>query len=232
MNFAPGWIRLALTAEKKIDKYVALSHRWGNLSVDQKMFCTHQSNLESRLRGFHVSELPKTFQDAVKVVRAIGIRYLWIDSLCIVQWGDEKRDWNNEASKMQDVYSEAYCVIAATAASDSYCGFLDRYNRVESFHVDGPSGRICVSSDIDDFDQDVEAAEINNRAWILQESVLARRIIHFTSNQMYWECGKGVYCENLTRLKWYVQFAYTLVTWIFADMILKFSERKVFHHGS
>jgi len=202
MNFAPGWIPLVHAAERTTDDYIALSHRWGNLSEAQKTFRTSQSNFSSRQYGFHVSELPKTFQDAVKVVRAIGLRYLWIDSLYIVQTGDGGIDWRHEVTKMQDVFSEAYCVIAATAASDSHSGFLDNYTRVESFRICGASyGEFCISSDVDNYDEDVSNATINTRAWVMQESVLARRTIHFTSNQMYWECGKAVYCENLTRLK-------------------------------
>ena len=201
LGFSPGWIRLVLASERKSNHYIALSHRWGGLTEAQKMFCTSTKNLEDRRQAFHVSELPKTFRDAVKVVRAMGLKYLWIDSLCIIQSGDDGQDWKVEVTRMENVFSEAYCVIAATAASDSYSGFFDIYNEVESFRVSCPAGQLNVSSNVDDFDRDVGDAEINTRAWVLQESVLARRTVHFTPYQMYWECGKRVYCESLTRLK-------------------------------
>ncbi|KAF3050417.1 hypothetical protein E8E11_006316 [Didymella keratinophila] len=103
---------------------------------------------------------------------------------------------------MEDVFSEAYCVIVATAASDPNSGFLGNYTKVESFRIHGVLyGQFCVSSDVEDHDQDVSNATINTRAWVMQESVLARRIIHFTSNQMYWERGEAIYYENLLRLK-------------------------------
>ena len=60
--------------------------------------------------------------------------------------------------------------------------------------------RFYTCADIDDFDN-AGKAQLNSRAWAMQERVLAQRTIHFSANQTYWECGKGDYCENLTRLK-------------------------------
>ncbi|KAF3031213.1 hypothetical protein E8E12_001177 [Didymella heteroderae] len=145
--------------------------------------------------------LPKTFQDAVEVTRAIEIRYLWIDSLCIIQEGDGGKDWDQESIKMEDVFSQAYCTIAATSAANSCSGFLDRTLRTESILIQPEIGaRFYISTDIDDYDRDVEGATLNRRAWVLQEAILSRRILHFTANQIYFGCGEGVYCENLVRL--------------------------------
>ncbi|KAF6818651.1 heterokaryon incompatibility protein [Colletotrichum plurivorum] len=66
--------------------------------------------------------LPKTFQDAITVTRGLGIDYIWIDTLCIIQ-GD-KDDWENESTKMEEVFSAAYCTISAAAAKSSLDGFL------------------------------------------------------------------------------------------------------------
>ncbi|KAJ8111996.1 hypothetical protein OPT61_g5530 [Boeremia exigua] len=182
----PGWIRLINAAERRTDTYIALSHCWGNLSNTQKSFCTSKDNMPRRRRGFHVSELPKTFQDAIKVS------------------GDDYEDWNYESAQMKHVFSQAYCVIAATAAVDSLSGFLDTQEgrRTEYVCVQDRSERqFYISTDLDDFDNDVGKAKLNTRAWAMQELVLARRTIHFSANQIYWECGKGIHCENLTRLK-------------------------------
>jgi hypothetical protein len=102
---------------------------------------------------------------------------------------------------MENVFSHAYCTIAATAAADSNAGFLMRDLRVKSVYVQDTSGNeFYVSNDIDDFDEDVGKAKLNTRAWVMQEAVLSRRIIHFSANQIYWECGEGINCENLVRL--------------------------------
>jgi hypothetical protein len=201
-GYDSNFVRLVRASETRKQEYIALSHCWGRLSDDEKKaHCTTQENINRRLRGFSLSELPKTFQDAVKVTRKLGVLYLWIDSLCIIQYGDGGEDWKRESGRMENVFSYAYCTIAATAAVNSNSGFLERDRSPEYVHVQDASGKkFYISTDIDDFDNDVSEAQLNTRAWVMQEGVLARRTIHFSKNQIYWECGEGVYCENLTQL--------------------------------
>ncbi|KAF2132481.1 HET-domain-containing protein [Dothidotthia symphoricarpi CBS 119687] len=129
--------------------------------LKKEAFCTSQGNLAGRRNGFHVSELPKTFQDAVKVVRAVGFQYVCIDSFCIIQSGDDSEDRRRETDQMKHVYSKAHCVIAATAAIDSCSGFLhshigSRHFETEHVYVQGNAGNLFyISTDIDDFDSDV-----------------------------------------------------------------------------
>ena len=183
-------------------KYTALSHRWGNHppTKDDPRYCTTDGNLSARLNGFSLSKLPKTFQDAVRVTRELGIGYLWIDSLCIIQWNAD--DWKREAGRMEDVFASAYCTIAATSAVDSNAGFLARNRGDEYVRVQDAAGnQVYICAHMDDFEKDVEQVELNKRAWVMQERVLAKRTIHFSANQTYWECGEGVHCENLTIMK-------------------------------
>jgi hypothetical protein len=166
----------------------------------KRQFCTTDENINARQIGFDVSKLPKTFRDAVRVAQNLGIQYLWIDSLCIIQWNEE--DWKSEAKRMQDVYAGAYCTIAATSADDSNAGFLQRTPRSEYIHIqDNLGGQFYLSTELDDSDKDVESAPLNQRAWVLQERVLSRRTIHFSANQVYFECGDGVWCESFTKLR-------------------------------
>jgi hypothetical protein len=134
------------------------------------------------------------------VTRELGVRYLWIDSLCIIQGKDG--DFEDEAERMETVFSEAYCVIAASRATGTSDGFLrDRPNREVVKFKRGLEDPFYVCEAIDDFQHDVIEGHFNKRGWVLQERALARRTIYFTAKQTYWECGDGVRCETLTKME-------------------------------
>ncbi|KAF1366012.1 HET-domain-containing protein, partial [Lizonia empirigonia] len=218
----PEVLRLYLPKKKEGVKYTALSHRWGNHPPTEgnPRFCTTDRNVRARRNRFSLSELPKTLRDAVRVTRELGIEYLWIDSLCIIQWN--KKDWKREAGRMEDVFASAYCTIAATSAADSKAGFLTRNTNTEYVRVQDAAGnQVYICAHMDDFEKDVEQAGLNKRAWVLQERVLAKRTIHFSANQTYWECGEGVHCENLTKMKSSPRKGYFLLDPSFPDRLFR-----------
>jgi hypothetical protein len=105
-------------------KYVALSHCWG---VSHRTTTTSLT-LEAHKSGISASELPRTFQDAVTITQQLGVQYLWIDSLCIIQ--DSRSDWEVEASKMGDVYVNSFLTIAASSSADDSTGCFTRRTKV------------------------------------------------------------------------------------------------------
>ncbi|KAK4205416.1 hypothetical protein QBC40DRAFT_336097 [Triangularia verruculosa] len=185
-------------------KWLALSHQWGS----PPHFCTTPDNLASHLSSIPFpSGLPATFRDAVTVTRALGVQYLWIDSLCIIQ--GPSGDFKSEAKKMEQVYSGAYCVLAVSREEGGHsAGFLQPRKR-ERNHVtlskpgdeDGKQGVFSFCEPIDDFNGDVLQGPLNQRGWVLQEHALARRTIFYTEKQTYWECGEGVMCESMMRMR-------------------------------
>jgi len=182
--------------------WIALSYRWG----DSPPFSTTRQNLTRHIEGMALTTLPRTFQDAIKVTRALGKEYLWIDSICIIQGGDG--DFSSESKRMEDVYSGAYCVLAASCATDQRSGFLlPRANR-EHVALDcekgGSSTTIYICSMIEDFRSHVLQGALHKRGWVLQEHALARRTVFFTEHQTYWECGHGVRCETMVKMKRWV----------------------------
>ncbi|EPE36489.1 hypothetical protein GLAREA_08652 [Glarea lozoyensis ATCC 20868] len=130
-------VRLYCSTYNEEESYVALSHYWGSFTGDQRIsFCTFTRNLADRAERIDMSTLPKTFRDAIRVTRELGQRYIWIDSLCIIQ--DDLDDWRREASTMERVYSMAYFTIAATSAADSSQGFLNPRKQRDFVKIEKP----------------------------------------------------------------------------------------------
>jgi len=182
--------------------WIALSYRWG----DSPPFSTTRQNLTRHIKGMALTTLPRTFQDAIKVTRALGKEYLWIDSICIIQ--GEDGDFSSESKRMEDVYSGAYCVLAASCATDQRSGFLLPRAKREHVALDcekgGSSATIYICSMIEDFRSHVLQGALHKRGWVLQEHALARRTVFFTEHQTYWECGHGVRCETMVKMKRWV----------------------------
>ncbi|KAI8635651.1 hypothetical protein F5Y19DRAFT_461232 [Xylariaceae sp. FL1651] len=192
-------IQLVESGKIEPSPYVALSHCWGKVPEAGRL-CTFQNNMTQLTQCIEFNALPKTFRDAIQVTQGIGINYLWIDSLCIIQ--DDRADWERESARMEQVFSSAYCTIAASSSKSSAEGFLDvrqprRCVQLETANM----GKLYVCQNIDNFHRDVDLGELNSRGWVMQERVLSRRTIFYTSTQVYWECGAGVHCETLARLK-------------------------------
>ncbi|KAH7176240.1 heterokaryon incompatibility protein-domain-containing protein [Dactylonectria macrodidyma] len=198
--------RLVISGADQQAHYAALSHCWGGSTPTK----TTTSNLEAYTTSLP-ADLPKTFLDAIRVAQALGISYIWIDSLCIIQ--DCPEDWQREASRMAQVYANAYVTIFADAAPDSTSGFLDPPPREAPAKFTVPyktglfrSGAIHVrrrgflaeelpfhtwTTDQDDSGR----SRLSSRGWVFQERLLSPRTLHFSRNEIAWECRSVCECE-------------------------------------
>lgn len=174
-------------------EYITLSHCWGKPD-SSPLFKLLQSNFDSLSRGLRLSDLPKTFSEACLVTRELGLRYRWIDSLCIIQ--DSKEDWSRHAAVMWEVYTNAYLTLAATASRHSGEGLFRKRlsTTVSPCIVDVPdthgqfdAGRYVCYHD-DEWTALVDYAPLNHRAWVYQERLLSPRTVHFSETQLFWEC--------------------------------------------
>lgn len=191
-------LRLVTSLSDKTTKYVALSHCWGRLE-DIQRFCLFKDNIDQFHASITFDLLPQNFKDAVIVTRGLGLQYLWIDSVCIVQ--DDAKDWQIESAKMEEVFSSACVTLSAVSATSSLEGFLGERSTRAYIQLETENHQpLYVSPSIDDFHHDVELGDISKRGWVLQERALSRRSIYYTSTQVYWECGAGVRCETMRRL--------------------------------
>lgn len=177
--------KLFIADRKLQEPYAALSYAWGkspNLRLTASTLVQFSHSISHK-------KMPKSVQDAVATTRRLGIRYLWVDALCIIQ--DSVSDWNREAAVMGDIYADAIVVLKAASSADCQDGLYPRREKdeVADFKLqmvleDGSSGFASVRL------KSLNVSEaLDTRGWCLQEPWLARRMLVFGSRQMWWECG-------------------------------------------
>ena len=205
-------IRLIDVQPSHVVPYYALSHCWGKHQVIR----TTTRNLSKHQKQVPWESLSYTFRDAIQLVGKLyprfGIRHVWIDSLCIIQ--DSSFDWAAEAAKMATLYEDAFLAIAATGAADGRYGiFQPRSPRVQMKKEIVRHDAITGEKTFDAYTHDLftrspvtltewipdDYAEhdnpLFNRAWAMQERLLATRCLHFTRGEMIMECKSGIRCE-------------------------------------
>ncbi|PNP74383.1 hypothetical protein FNYG_12432 [Fusarium nygamai] len=188
-------VHLIETDSSNEGDWVALSHQWGTGT----QFRTLRTNIDAHRAGISMKDLPATFRDSVIVTRALGRPYLWIDSICIIQGPDG--DFSQEAKRMEQVYSGAYCVLAASRSPGHSAGFLGPRKEALSVTLRREGSEpFYLREIIDDFQSHVLEGSLNGRGWVLQEHALARRTVYFTEYQTYFECGDGVHCESMCKM--------------------------------
>ncbi|KAH9208939.1 heterokaryon incompatibility protein-domain-containing protein, partial [Leptodontidium sp. 2 PMI_412] len=173
------------------EPYIALSYCWGPPSG---VIQTTKATIAHRKVSISYANLPVLFRDAIELTRALGIRFLWIDSLCIIQ--DDIEDWERESSVMAEVYSNSYLTIAATASTSPHTGlFGKRWTSTPLAPGESPGLRISRFWDVDNSAAHLHDAPLLSRAWAFQERLLAPYTLHFHAEELVWECRSGVQCE-------------------------------------
>lgn len=220
-------------------EYVALSYCWGvheikainlksNISNSTstpdfltRFSITTASTIAEHMEGIPVGKIPKTIRDAIAITRRLGMRYLWVDCLCIVQ--DSESDWEAESPKMGSIYHRAKVTISVDRGENMDSGCFNTSDHVRSFSTNQPilkfwqrdfqsnaqaiyfreypageGVRVFNSTTFgkikklhDDPFSHSLASRLESRAWCFQERVLSSRILHYSMSQLYWECD---YC--------------------------------------
>ncbi|PVH73312.1 HET-domain-containing protein [Cadophora sp. DSE1049] len=188
---------LALAHElERGTKYATLSHCWGRSGHAR----LSSSNLSSYRQRLPRSGLSKTFKEALTITRYLGLRYLWIDSLCIIQ--DSEKDWAKESSEMSRIYSNGSCNIAASSSLDGSEGLFHPRNplairptKIPLTREDTELGKRYWAVNAQVWQRNVEGAPLNRRGWVCQERLLSPCTLHFGIDQLYWECRTQTCCE-------------------------------------
>jgi hypothetical protein len=139
--------------------------------------------------------IPRTFQDAIVFTQNLGLAYIWIDSLCIVQ--DDLKDCQERSGAMTAIYSNSYITLAAAMSDGPESGIYtkgERYHGIMQtlahFTRDGVNIPILArrAHQHDDF-------PLRQRGWVFQERLLSPRTIVFAREEIIWECQENEDCE-------------------------------------
>lgn len=187
---------MRLTSLPPDARYVALSYTWG----PGDRFTTTSSKLRA-LRNDHgikdaLGEMPQAIRDAISLVRKLGERYIWVDSICIVQ---DSADWWNLNSKMMDqIYGNAYLTVCAADNPNASAGLmaLDPSKRCFQQHVEEclPGLSLMVSHPAETY---IQKSVWNSRAWTFQERLLSKRCLIFTDGRVYYQCRSTTMSEDI-----------------------------------
>lgn len=197
--------------------YIALSHCWGKT----QHVTTTKANYTKHQESIPISSLSRTFRDTIWMSQRLGIRYIWIDSLCIIQ--DDPLDWDREAISMYRIYGSAYVTLAAAHGADGDAGLFPRATEQQAElhielkmsdgqltlvemeihsepHLDAESQVHKAYTLSRDHDSDPEPIVISpdvlqTRGWTFQERALSTRIVHFNRQEYVWECSNYTSCK-------------------------------------
>ena len=180
-------LRLVISADsvQPNSPYIALGYCWGT-SVSTRGTTT-RSNVDVHLLGISMSSLPCTIRDAIVATRKLRVRYLRVDALCILQ--DSREDWELESAAMSDIYSHAFCTIAAAATNHCDGGMLLRADR-RRFSVVTLANNLFVKASTIPYQDLKDSNSLSSRAWALQERELSPRILWFTVHDLLFECHR------------------------------------------
>ena len=181
-----------------VPQYVALSYVWGTAPAYRTVL---GNVMQHRMHGgldrvFH--QLPKVIQDAIDLVRRLGIQFLWIDALCIIQ--DSARSWKLNAYNMDLIYGNAAFTICAADGPSATTGLRAMHEETGTGSKDQliadctDDVRLVVSRPPEMY---IKSSRWNTRAWTFQERLLSRRCLIFTGSRVYFQCRSTGMSEDI-----------------------------------
>ncbi|KAL7897971.1 heterokaryon incompatibility domain-containing protein [Trichoderma sp. TUCIM 5745] len=200
-------------------KYAALSYCWGPRTHADQQLMTTDSNILEHLIDIPMKDMPALLKDAIYATRELGIPFIWIDCLCIIQ--KNLQDWEKEASSMHKVYGSAYITLCPTLSKSCTNGFLfrDAPSIVLPYRSSKgkPAGMYKVRYTRSwiwkmyfvvpghPFPQDLISGSWVRRGWTFQEAALSSRMVLFGASATHFHCRtsrvtEGEDRETLVRL--------------------------------
>jgi hypothetical protein len=165
-------------------RYATLSHCW----QDSQPLKTMRSTLKDRLGRLIWSQLPIAFQECIEIVRSLGIRYVWIDSLCILQ--DDSKEWEVEAARMASIFENSYLTITMHQSQPNTSCLRNPDSHAGSLSISGPTNnypdqiQLKVGFRIRKVSQgalyNIESDRLSTRGWCFQVSSCSVKSINIS----------------------------------------------------
>ncbi|KAF2648776.1 HET-domain-containing protein [Lophiostoma macrostomum CBS 122681] len=199
-----------LTTHGERARYVTLSYCWG--TSGKNLLLTEDTLEPFSTKGIESSQMPKTILDAITIVRELGLKYIWIDALCIIQQQQDRKDVKAEAPNMAEYYQNAYITLSAARAADCSEGFLDdrplplatpcavAYSLYRGPEDTGQGAETIAYLSLPEALYASDRDPVNTRAWTFQESELSRRLLSFGETQFKFLCQELRQHENGERM--------------------------------
>lgn len=181
-------------------RYATLSYCWG---TSLPMRTTRRNKCKHETKGIDIDNMPATFQDAIYIAKKLGIRYIWIDALCIVQ--DDRDDWETESVAMCDVFVHSQVTICAAKCSSPEEHFLLRptdellslhFRSTLRPHISGQYSIRLEPRHVSPASQDLGNSAWISRAWVWQEQVTSTRKLVFGNKTLQFRCNMGTFFED------------------------------------
>lgn len=185
----------AVSASTDGVQYLTLSHRWSDPPPTELTWET----MNQFSKQIPTSSLSTCFKDAIHITRCLGLKYIWIDSICINQADPAEKA--SEISRMQDIYRRSQLNLSATSGESglifprnpkSVLPILSRNNprksRTSKSGKSSEAGEDFLMVSAGPWETFVDLGPLNRRAWVVQERLLAPRVLHCCYNMVYWEC--------------------------------------------
>lgn len=205
LELAPSSFRILRTAvDRPQGPYVTLSYCWGPNPAFLRLTAWNEKELEA---GVSTSRLPLAFQEAISVIQGLSLRYVWIDSLCIIQRGPGSADeWETESARMHKIYADSVLTLALACVASPEESILNQYPtnksaatlftiRSDSDPRDSADNGVAIVPN-DYFAHGVYEQPLGSRAWALQERIMAARVVSLGLGELFWDCAQLPYASE------------------------------------
>jgi hypothetical protein len=178
-----------------VDEYFTLSYVWGTAAQFMLIKDVVQDSMKEGFFSDIGTKIPQSIRDAMQVCRNIGVRYLWVDALCIIQ--DDDQDKGDQIMLMDEIYGHALAVLVVAAGESAEHGIPGMGERTRALVncEEAVDGKILMTS-LASTTNSAKLSHWNTRAWTYQEYILGNRLLVFTETYVFFRCAQTIFRDG------------------------------------